>query len=248
MIKKKLVILSGKGGVGKSTVAVNIAAGLADNGFKVGLLDIDLHGPNVPRMLGLIGRKLEVNDEEKIIPVSLTDNLKVVSIAFLTMGNKPIVWRGPLKHKMIQEFIEKVDWGDLDFLVIDSPPGTGDEILSTFQLLKNIDGTILVSTPQQVSIDDVERAKEFVKLMNSRILGVVLNMTYVICPRCGEKVSLFPKKTIEEDLPILMEFPMDPEVSSKSDEGKPVVWFMRNSEMEKRFRELIEKILRMMEN
>lgn len=246
MIKKRLVVLSGKGGVGKSTVAVNIAAGLADSGFKVGLLDIDLHGPNVPRMLGLVGKNLEVNDEEKIIPVSLAENLKVVSIAFLTMGNKPIVWRGPLKHKMIQEFVEKVEWGDLDFLVIDSPPGTGDEILSTFQLLKNIDGTILVSTPQQVSIDDVERAKEFVKLMNSKILGLVLNMTYVVCPKCGEKIPLFPQKTITEELPVLMEFPMDPQVAVSTDDGKPVVWFMRNSEIEKRFRELIEKVLELL--
>ncbi|MCD6545283.1 MAG: Mrp/NBP35 family ATP-binding protein [Thermotogae bacterium] len=246
MIKKRLVVLSGKGGVGKSTVAVNIAAGLADSGFKVGLLDIDLHGPNVPRMLGLVGKNLEVNDEEKIIPVSLAENLKVVSIAFLTMGNKPIVWRGPLKHKMIQEFVEKVEWGDLDFLVIDSPPGTGDEILSTFQLLKNIDGTILVSTPQQVSIDDVERAKEFVKLMNSKILGLVLNMTYVVCPKCGEKIPLFPQKTITEELPVLMEFPMDPQVAASTDDGKPVVWFMRNSEIEKRFRELIEKVLELL--
>lgn len=248
MIKKKLVVLSGKGGVGKSTVAVNIAAGLADSGFKVGQLDIDLHGPNVPRMLGLVGRNLEVNDNEKIVPVSISENFKVVSIAFLTMGNRPIIWRGPLKHKMIQEFVEKVEWGDLDFLVIDSPPGTGDEILSTFQLLKKIDGTVLVSTPQQVSIDDVERAREFVKLMNSKILGVILNMTYVVCPKCGEKIPLFPRKNIPEDLPVLVEFPMDPKVAESIDNGEPVVWFMRNSEVEKRFRELINKILELLEN
>jgi len=243
LIKKKLVILSGKGGVGKSSVAVNLASALADEGYKVGILDVDLHGPNVPRMLGIVDQSLRADENEMIIPATVMENLKVVSIAFLIEEGKPLIWRGPLKHKLINDFVNKVNWGDLDFLVIDSPPGTGDELLSTFQLFKDIDGAILVTTPQQVSIDDVERAKGFVDAFKSKILGIVLNMVYLVCPKCGERIELFPRRIENLDLDILVELPMDPNFALMMDEGKPAVWYMRGSELESKFRDLAGKVI-----
>jgi len=161
-IRKKIIVLSGKGGVGKSTVSTNLAVGLSQKGFQVGLLDIDIHGPNIPNMLG-IQSFLSLANNQEISPIVALDNLKVMSIGFFTGEvDIPIIWRGPLKHKIIEKFLKDVDWGELDYLIVDSPPGTGDEIISIVQLLNKVDGAVIVATPQNVALADVRRSVGFV--------------------------------------------------------------------------------------
>ncbi len=245
-IKHKIAVLSGKGGVGKTTVSVNLAVGLIEEGFRVGLLDLDLHGPNVTRMLGITEQPLLENG--KIKPPLYLNNLKVISMAMLIDENQPLVWRGPLKHSAIQQFLGDTDWGELDFLIFDLPPGTGDEALSLFQTIQ-MDGVVVVTTPQKVAIDDVSRAVNFVMEMNQKVLGLIINMSYLICPECKTKVELFGKnvaKTFAElvGVDILGEIPMDPAIASLADLGKPVVSFLRGSEGEKSFRWIIGEILR----
>jgi ATP-binding protein involved in chromosome partitioning len=189
-IRHKILVMSNKGGVGKSTVAVNLALGLARKNKRVGLLDIDIHGPCIPNMLGLEGQPL-VGDGKKIQPVAYTANLKVVSMGFL-IGNKenPVIWRGPLKMKAIQQFLEEVDWGQLDFMIIDSPPGTGDEPLSISQLIKDLSGVIVVTTPQEVALLDSRKAVNFAKKLGIPVLGVVENMSGFVCPHCGKRTDI----------------------------------------------------------
>jgi ATP-binding protein involved in chromosome partitioning len=225
-IKHKFLVLSGKGGVGKSTVAVNVAVALAKAGRQVGLLDVDIHGPSVPKLTGLEGRTPE-SDGEAFLPVRVADNLAVMSIGFLlTSSADAVIWRGPLKYKVISEFLRDVAWGMLDYLVIDCPPGTGDEPLSVAQLAGPDAEAIIVTTPQELSISDVRRCVTFCRQVNLSVLGILENMSGFICPQCGARVDLFKVgggETLsrETSVPFLGRIPFDPEIVASGDNGIP---------------------------
>lgn len=247
-IKNKLLVFSGKGGVGKSTIAVNLALALARKGLKVGLLDVDIHGPDLATMFGVEGRKLEATEGNRIAPLSIADNLSLISMAFLiASADTPIVWRGPLKMKVIQEFIGNVAWGDLDWLVIDSPPGTGDEPLSVAQLIPAT-GAIIVTTPQEVSLLDSRKALNFAKKLNLRIYGIIENMSGLLCPHCGKEIDLFKrgggeKAALKLEVPFLGRVPIEPKIVELGDEGKPFITHYPESSASKAFMEIVEKIL-----
>jgi len=189
-IKNKILVMSGKGGVGKTSVSVNLALALAKKGFQVGIMDVDIHGPDVPRMLGLKGM-LGSGAGRRLMPITYSQNLKAVSIESL-ISNKDdaIIWRGPMKHSIIRQFISDVEWGDLDYLIIDSPPGTGDEPLSVAQTIPDA-MAIIVTTPQEVSLADVRKSINFCKTVKIKILGLIENMSEYICPHCGKSIALF---------------------------------------------------------
>ncbi len=216
-IKNKLIVMSGKGGVGKTTIAVNLAYSLSEKGFKTGLLDVDITGPNVPKMLNVEGMEL-LTKGNKFIPVTVKKNLKVVSMAFLVEKEKSIIWRGPMKHNVIKQFVEDVEWGNLDYLIADLPPGTGDEALSVAQLIPNITGSIIVSTPQEVALIDAERSIDFLHTLNIPIIGMVGNMT-------GD---LFGSKSAEDfakskNISYLGELELDKKIIESGDKGRPFV-------------------------
>jgi ATP-binding protein involved in chromosome partitioning len=225
-IRYKLLVLSGKGGVGKSTVAANLAVALARAGKRVGLLDIDVHGPSIPRLLGIEGNPLELAHQE-IIPAKVRENLAVVSIGFLlSTGRAPVIWRGPRKHGAIRQLLADVAWGELDYLVVDSPPGTGDEPLSIAQLIGSSAGAIIVTTPQEVAISDVRRCVAFCHAVSLPVVGIVENMSGWVCPKCGERVDLFKRgggRALAQEMgvPFLGEIPIDTEVVIAGDEGIP---------------------------
>lgn len=189
-IKHKFIVMSGKGGVGKTSVSVNLGMALASLGHKVGLMDVDIHGPDVPRMLGLEGL-LDINQNQRLLPKRYSDNLSAVSIESL-MPNKDeaIIWRGPVKHSAIRQFIGDVEWGNLDFLIVDSPPGTGDEPLTVAQVIKDAQA-IIVTTPQEVSLADVRKSISFCKTVNMKLFGIIENMSGLTCPHCGDPIDLF---------------------------------------------------------
>ncbi len=223
-IKQKLIVMSGKGGVGKTSTSVNLAIALAKKGYQVGIMDVDLHGPDVPRMLGLKGI-LDLNkNNNKLTPMHRLENLKVVSIESLTSSkDDAIIWRGPIKFSAIKQFIGDVDWGDLDFLIIDSPPGTGDEPLTIAQTIQDAKA-IIVTTPQEVSLADVRKSISFCKTVKMEIFGVIENMSGFICPHCGEGVNIFgagggEKTAAAAAIPFLGRIPMDPIVVACGDDG-----------------------------
>ncbi|MFK4785717.1 P-loop NTPase [Fusobacterium sp. MFO224] len=224
-IKHKIVVMSGKGGVGKSTVSTNIAYGLALKGYKVGIVDADLHGPNVALMLGQEGKKLPTFE-----PISLLDgNLKVVSLSFfLGSSDDPIIWRGPAKIGAINQLLGDVIWGELDYLVVDLPPGTGDEPLTIAQSIGKADGSVIVTTPQDVAILDSRKSVKFSRLVNLPILGVVENMSGFVCPHCGERIDIFKtgggeKAANELGVEFLGKIPMNPSIVNAGDSGKPYI-------------------------
>ncbi|MBO8160756.1 MAG: Mrp/NBP35 family ATP-binding protein [Thermosipho sp. (in: Bacteria)] len=248
-IKFKVAVLSGKGGVGKTTVAVNLATALAESGYKVGLLDLDMHGPNIVRMLG---QKNPTVDEDEIVPAEILPNLKALSIGMLVEEGKAVIWRGPLKHSAIKQFLGDTKWGELDFLIFDLPPGTGDEALSLFQTLGKMDGVVMVTTPQKVAIDDVKRAIDFVHAMNQKLIGIVENMSFVRCPKCGEKIEIFGSGggeilAKEYNVELLGQVPLDPRAAKFADEGKPITLYLRQSEIEEEFRKIAEKVAQLVE-
>lgn len=245
-IKYKIFVMSGKGGVGKSSVAVNIAAALADKGFKVGILDVDIHGPSVPHLLGITGQ-LEVERGNLVVPKKVNENLHVVSMeSLLKDPDQAVLWRGPMKTSAIRQFISDVQWGDLDFLVIDSPPGTGDEPMT---VLKTIPESlaVVVTTPQEISLADVRKAINFLQYAKANIMGVVENMSGLICPHCKEHIDLFKKgggKLLAEKygLPFLGAIPLDPTAVVAADLGKPVVLLEEDSPAKTAFRDVADKI------
>jgi ATP-binding protein involved in chromosome partitioning len=251
-VKHVVLVLSGKGGVGKSTVSVNLAYALSAHGYRVGLLDLDIHGPNIPKMLGLEGRRLSM-DGDLIEPVQVTGNLAVVSMAFLLPDTStPVIWRGPMKMSAIQQFLSEVDWGSLDFLVVDLPPGTGDEALSIAQLAPNLRGAIVVTTPQDVATIDAKKAVKFVEALGLRVIGIIENMSGMICPHCKEEIDLFGKgggKKIAEELgvPFLGSIPIDPEMRKAGDEGHPFIFAHEKSESWKRVTEVMEALVKIVE-
>lgn len=251
LIKRKIIVLSGKGGVGKSTVSTNIATALSKKGYKVGLLDIDIHGPNIPQMLGLQGITPLVTDMG-IFPLKIYDSLYTVSVGFfLESKDTPLPWRGPLKHRMVEQFLSDVRWGELDYLVVDSPPGTGDEILSIIQLLDRVDSAVIVATPQEVALSDVRKAIKFCMEYRIPILGIVENMSGFVCPHCGNTVDIFKaggaEKLAEEyKVPFLGKIPIDTRVVQAGDEGKPVMLSYPESEPAKAFSKITEKIIEIM--
>lgn len=226
-VDHKIIVMSGKGGVGKSTVAVNLALSLAQKGFKTGLLDVDLHGPSVPTLLGMEGEHHTQDESGKIRPIDYNENLKAVSIGFLIDSRSDaMIWRGPMKHNVIKQFLTDVSWGDLDFLIIDSPPGTGDEVLAVCQLIENPDGAVIVTTPQDLALVDVAKSVTFCEKLNIPRLGVIENMSGFWCPHCGKVSDLFKRgggKKISEisSIPFLGEIPISLAVSEGGDSGKP---------------------------
>ena len=224
-IKHKFIVISGKGGVGKTTVSVSLAYSLALKGYEVGLLDVDIHGPNVNKMVGL-GNETLTGDGVRINPIKVLDNLKVMSTAsIIDDPDSPIIWRGPLKMKLIKQFLTDVNWGSLDYLIVDSPPGTGDEPLSIVQLINDLDGAIVVTTPQEVAILDARKSIQFAKKLNIPFIGVIENMSGLVCPYCNKNIDLFGKgggKRAAKDMDanFLGEIPMDPEVIKLCDKGK----------------------------
>ena len=249
-IKHKLVVLSGKGGVGKSTVATNIAVALSLAGKRVGLLDVDVHGPSIPRLLSLKDEKPHM-EKDYMEPVQWSPNLWVMSLGFMIpSANDAVIWRGPVKMGLIRQFIEDVAWGDLDFLVVDCPPGTGDEPMSTLQLLGKDAQAVVVTTPQGVAIDDVRRSVTFCHQMGNPILGIVENMSGFVCPKCGEVVDIFTpgggKALAEEmDVNFLGSIPIDPEVVRAGDEGFVYVKIHHESEAAKAMGRIVKPILAM---
>lgn len=227
-VKHKIAIISGKGGVGKSTVAVNLAMAFAKAGAKVGILDADVHGPSVPRLLGLTGQEVKVGPPGAF-PVVGPLGMRVVSMDFfLPEENTPTIWRGPLKMRAIRQLLTDVVWGELDFLFIDLPPGTGDEALSIAQMLPEIDGVIIVTMPSGLSRAVVKKSVTFAQTMGMPIIGVVENMSGFVCPTCGDKFEIFQsgggKKLAEEfNIPFLGGIPIDPKISGASDKGVPFV-------------------------
>jgi ATP-binding protein involved in chromosome partitioning len=247
-IKHQILVLSGKGGVGKSTVAVNLAVSLALAGKKVGLLDIDIHGPSIPKILNLEGKSLQAAGDV-ILPVEMAENLKVMSIGFLLRGsNDAVIWRGPMKYQMIKQFLKDVQWGSLDFLIVDSPPGTGDEPLSIVQLLENADGAIIVTTPQEVALSDVRKCITFCRNLNLPVLGVLENMSGFVCPKCGEKTDVFKSGGGEimankMHVPFLGRIPIDPQIVEACDSGRPFVYHYNQSQTAKAFEKILNPIL-----
>ena len=192
-IRYKIAVMSGKGGVGKSTVSVNIAAAFAKKGYKTGILDADIHGPNVPKMFGVEGKNLKF-DKEGLIPIETKDGIKVMSIDFLLPSQEaPVIWRGPAQTGAVKQFLAEINWDDLDIMIIDNPPGTGDIPLTILQSIPSLDGVVFVTTPQSVVQEDVEKSVNLVKNLNIPIIGIVENMSGFICPHCENEVHIFGK-------------------------------------------------------
>jgi len=245
-IKHKIAIISGKGGVGKSTVTVNLATAFAIQGNRVGVLDADIHGPSVPRLLGLEGQQAKTSPTG-VFPVDGPLGMKVMSIDFFLPEQAPTIWRGPLKMRAIRQFLSDVEWGELDFLFIDLPPGTGDEPLSIAQLLPDIDGVVIVTMPSELSSSIVKKAITFAQRLNMPIIGVVENMSGFICPHCNEKIEIFQsgggKKMAQEmEVAFLGSIPIDPKVGVDSDKGTPFVLSHKDSAAAKAFMEIVKNV------
>ncbi len=245
-IKHKIIVLSGKGGVGKSTVAANIAASLSKSGKKVGILDVDIHGPSIPRMIGVNDSKVPHSTNETIImPVKVSENLIAMSIGFLLADkDDALIWRGPMKIGVIKQFLKDVEWGELDYLVIDLPPGTGDEPLSIAQMIDDPDGAVIVTTPQEVALADVRKSINFCHKLEMPILGVVENMSGFACPKCGEVTDIFKKGGAEQmclDMKVAFagRIPLTAEIVHAGDSGSIM---QEDSETNKLFEPIIKAL------
>jgi len=250
-IKNKILVMSGKGGVGKSSVAAYLSVALAKKGFRVGLMDVDLHGPSIPRILGLKGRLGFGGHEKKMLPINYLPNMEVISIETLMGENKDAatIWRGPLKIGAIRQFISDIDWMELDYLVIDSPPGTGDEPLTVAQTIPDAKA-LIVTTPQEVSLADVRKSINFCRQVKMEILGLVENMSGLKCPYCGKIIDVFKTQGGEvtaqkEDLRLLAKLPLELEVVKEGDAGD--VSLLDNEELliTQEFNKMVTEIVRL---
>lgn len=247
-VKKIIAVSSGKGGVGKSTVATNLALALQKSGQKVGLLDADIYGPSLPRMMGSLNQKPAITPEQKLIPIERY-GIKIMSIGFLVEENSAIVWRGPMLFKAMDQFLRDVQWGDLDYLVVDLPPGTGDVQLSLAQKVP-VFGAVIVSTPQNISLIDVKRAVDMWERVKVPVLGVVENMSYYLNPETKEKIQMFPKGDLRsfmdsKNIPMVGEIPFHPSVGLASEAGVPVVESHDTGAEAKEFMNVAKKLIGM---
>lgn len=245
-IKHTIAIQSGKGGVGKSTVTLNLAISFAQRGFTVGLIDADVTGPSIPVMAGLMGKDAEIGNK-KIIPYSI-HGIKIVSMDLLLKANTPVIWRGPLKMAALRQFITDVQWGEIDILFIDLPPGTSDEPLSISQMFENITGTVIVTTPQLVSVHDVKKSIAFANKVNMPIIGLIENMSGLECPHCNNQIDVFSKgggKQAATDLGInfLGSIPLDPQVVIEGDKGTPSI--LQKGKFQDAFSEIASKVAKL---
>ncbi|WP_400210190.1 Mrp/NBP35 family ATP-binding protein [Methanomethylophilus alvi] len=252
-IKHVIIVLSGKGGVGKSTVSSNLAEALSMSGFQVGIMDLDITGPNIPKMFHVEDEKLLVEDD-KLIPVQVPPSLKLMSMAFLLPSkDDAVMWRGPVKMGAVRQFIEDVNWGSLDYLVIDMPPGTGDEALSIVQLIPRADGAVIVTTPQDVALLDSRKSVTFAAQTGIPVIGIVENMSGFVCPHCGETIDIFKsgggEATAKEiGVQFLGKVPLEPGVVASGDNGMPIVVANPESASAKAFQKIAEKVIKTIEN
>ena len=245
-IKHIITVGSGKGGVGKSTVTVNLALALAKQGKKVGLLDADIYGPSLPRMMGTMGQKPEMDENQKIIPL-IRHGIKLMSMGFLVPEDSAVIWRGPMLFKAIDQFFKDVLWGELDYLIIDLPPGTGDVALTIAQKVP-VSGAIAVSTPQNMALIDAKRAIDMFDRINIPILGVVENMAYMNAPNSKEKIQLFPRGDLDQYLeakhiPKITEVPFDPSVGLSCESGMPTLLSSPNSDEATAFKAIAQAVV-----
>ena len=246
-VKYKIAVMSGKGGVGKSTVAANLAEAFQKKGMVTGIMDVDIHGPNIPKLFGVEGKEVMI-DNGKMVPVDSKNGIKVMSMGFLIETNdKPIIWRGPQKSGAIKQFMADVAWGDLDVLIIDNPPGTGDEPLTVLQTLPNVDAVIMVTTPNSISQEDVLKCVNMVKMLHIDKIGLVENMAYYVCPHCGEKSEIFGKSQGDEfasqmDIKFLDSLPLTEEVLKSTEDDSTVVDSYVQSELSEKFISIADKI------
>ncbi len=252
-IKNKLLVMSGKGGVGKSSVAAYLSVALAKKGYRVGLMDVDLHGPSIPRILGLKGNIGPGASEEKARPIRYIPNMEVISIEPLMGENKDsaTIWRGPLKIGVIKQFIADIDWPDLDYMIIDSPPGTGDEPLTIAQTIPDAK-SVIVTTPQEISLADVRKSINFCRQVHMEILGIVENMSGLKCPHCGEMIDIFKTQggmltAKKEGLNLLGSLPFEPEVVSKGDIGNMSLLDDNKLLITQEFNKIVDKVVKMTE-
>lgn len=247
-IKHRFLVMSGKGGVGKTSVAVNLAITLSRNGAKVGLMDVDLHGPDVPRMLGLKGL-LDIAPDKRILPKTCSENLAVVSMESLSEDpDQALIWRGPLKMQVIRQFISDVHWGRLDYLIVDAPPGTGDEPLSVAQTVPGAEA-IIVTTPQEIALADIRKSIRFCTTVKMPIFGLVENMSGFVCPHCGESTDLFRagggyRTALAMDVPFLGRIPFDPQMVACADTGKSYVDAYPDSKITEAYAKIVATILK----
>lgn len=247
-IRHTFIVLSGKGGVGKSTVAVNLALSLSLRGMWTGILDVDIHGPSVPKLLGLTGMRVGVSGEE-IIPFELYGHIKVVSMGLLISGNEQaVIWRGPLKASVIRQFVQNVAWGELDALIVDCPPGTGDEPLSIAQLVGKKASAIIVTTPQLVATIDVEKCITFCRQLELPIAGIIENMSGFVCPHCGKEVDIFSSGggqnlAMAYNIPFLGSIPLDPDIVKSGDAEQPYIYLYSKTKTAQRFDEIVDRIV-----
>lgn len=244
-IENIVAIGSGKGGVGKTTVAVNLAVALAKMGYKTGLLDGDIYGPNVPLMMNANAQPRMVG-ENRIEPLQ-NYGVKIISVGFLNPGDKPLVWRGPMLHSIIRQFLQQVEWGELDYLVVDLPPGTGDVVISLFQTVP-LSGAVVVSTPSDVSLQDARKAIEMFRTGRVDVLGLVENMSHFVCPHCHQEIDIFSKggvaRTAEQfGVPFLGSIELDPDIRKGGDSGKPAVLEGETSPHAKSLYEFAKKVV-----
>ncbi len=253
-IKHKIVIMSGKGGVGKSTVSTSLAFELAKKGRKVGILDTDIHGPSLGKMLGIEGKFIMPSEKENMLIPIEAYGIKIVTMASLLQdSDAPVIWRGPLKMGAIKQFLGEIEWGELDYLIIDSPPGTGDEPLSVCQLIPEADGSIIVTTPQDVALIDSRKTVRFSEALKIPVLGIIENMAGLKCPHCGEPINLFKigggEKAAENmHLTFLGRIPIEPEIVESCDNGSAYVYDFADQEAAKSLHEIANKVMETVEN
>lgn len=251
-VKHKIMIMSGKGGVGKSTVTANLATALAKKGYKVGILDSDIHGPSIPKILGIQGKRPETT-KTGFKPVSTLQGVKVISMDLLLSDREtPLIWRGPLKMKAIRQILSDIEWEELDYLLIDLPPGTGDEPLNIMQLMPEIDGAIIITAPSDLSQYVVRKAVQMARRMNIPIIGIIENMSGFVCPKCGERYEILgsgggKKISQEMNVPLLGQIPIDPKITENTDQGIPFIANNPQSQTTKIFYEIVQKIQKTIE-